>query len=119
MLWKWLVMPQGLKNAPATFNRMVSEFSPSYFDDILVHCRADSDLSAVEVRHRHLRQVFEVMRAKKLYANLNKYVFCEPEIPVLRCYGSKDGARVDPDKVLSICSLPTPTNPLTYISDYE
>ncbi|KAE9280336.1 hypothetical protein PF008_g28159 [Phytophthora fragariae] len=24
MLWEWLVMPQGLKNASATFNHMVS-----------------------------------------------------------------------------------------------
>ncbi|KAF1313646.1 reverse transcriptase, partial [Globisporangium splendens] len=47
MLWEWSVMPQGLKNAPATFNRMVTNvlrplrtFAPSYFDDIFVHSRA-------------------------------------------------------------------------------
>ncbi|OWY90179.1 reverse transcriptase, partial [Phytophthora megakarya] len=40
MLWEWPVMPQGLKNAPATFNRCVThllrsvrDFAPSYFDD--------------------------------------------------------------------------------------
>ncbi|KAE8964887.1 hypothetical protein PR001_g28903, partial [Phytophthora rubi] len=98
MLWEWLVMPQGLKNAPATFNRMVShvlrplrDFAPSYFDDIFVHSRAEGDLSAVEVHVRHLRQVFQVMRENKLYANLKKCVFCAPEIPVLGCYVSKNG----------------------------
>ncbi|KAE8990891.1 hypothetical protein PR001_g21372 [Phytophthora rubi] len=56
MLWEWLVMPQGLKNAPATFNRMVPhvlrplrDFAPSYFDDIFFHSRAEGDFSAVEV----------------------------------------------------------------------
>ncbi|KAE8971517.1 hypothetical protein PR001_g26863, partial [Phytophthora rubi] len=51
MLWEWLVMLQGLKNAPATFNRMVShvlrplrDFAPSYFGDIFVHSRAEGDL---------------------------------------------------------------------------
>ncbi|GMF29154.1 unnamed protein product [Phytophthora lilii] len=54
MLWEWLVMPQGLKNAPATFNRMVShvlrplrDFAPSYFDDIFVRSRTEDGLSAV------------------------------------------------------------------------
>ncbi|KAG6609448.1 polyprotein [Phytophthora cinnamomi] len=111
MLWEWLVMPQGLKNTPATFNRMVShvlrplrDFAPSYFDDIFVHSRAEDGLSAVEVHIWHLRQVFQEMRENKLYANLKKCVFCAPEIPVLGCYVSKKGVRADPEKVSSICS---------------
>ena len=98
MLWEWLVMPQGLKNAPATFNRMVSQvlrplrdFAPSYFDDIFVHSRAEGNLSAVQVHLQHLKQVFQVMRDNKLFANLKKCVFCAPEIPVLGCYVSKSG----------------------------
>jgi hypothetical protein len=117
MLWEWLVIPQGLKNAPATFNRMVSHvlrplraFAPSYFDDIFVHSRAEDGLSAVDVHLRHLRQVFEKMRENKLYVNLKKCVFCAPEIPVLGCYVSKDGVRADPEKISSICSWPTPKN---------
>ncbi|GMF24371.1 unnamed protein product [Phytophthora fragariaefolia] len=118
MLWEWLVMPQGLKNAPATFNRMVSQvlcplhdFAPSYFDGVFVRSRAEDGLSAVEVHIRHLRQVFQVMRENKLYANIKKCVFCAPEIPVLGCYVSKNEVRADPEKLSSICSWPTPTNP--------
>ncbi|GMF61188.1 unnamed protein product [Phytophthora fragariaefolia] len=58
-----------------------------------------------------IEQVFQVMRENKLYANLKKCVFCAPEIPVLGCYVSKNGVRADPEKVSSICSWPTPTNP--------
>src|SRR6218665_3423951 len=48
MLWEWLVMPQGLKNAPATFNRLIQavmrkhrEYAPSFFDDIYIHSKPD------------------------------------------------------------------------------
>ncbi|GMF35226.1 unnamed protein product [Phytophthora fragariaefolia] len=55
MLWEWLVMPQGLSNAPATFNRLVTQlfrpmrhFVQTYFDDIFVHSRASEGKTAVE-----------------------------------------------------------------------
>ncbi|KAE8974860.1 hypothetical protein PR002_g25778 [Phytophthora rubi] len=54
MLWEWLVMPQGLKNAPATFNRCVThllrsvrDFATSYFDDVFIHSRAVDGKSKV------------------------------------------------------------------------
>ncbi|OWZ22749.1 polyprotein [Phytophthora megakarya] len=111
MLGELLVMPQGLKNAPATFNRMVShglrplrDFAPSYFDDILVHSRAEGDLSPSTALE-------QVMRENKLYANLKKCAFCALEISVLGCYVSKNGVHADPEKIASICSWPTLTNP--------
>ena len=91
-------MPQGLLNAPVTINRMVSQvliplrnFAPSNLDDIFVHSRAEGNFSDVQVHLQHLKQVFQVMRDNKLYANLKKCVFCAPEIPVLGCYVSKSG----------------------------
>ncbi|CAI5727325.1 unnamed protein product [Peronospora farinosa] len=87
MLWEWLVMTQGLKNDPATFNRMVSQvlrplrnFAPSNFDDIFVQSRAEGNHNDVQ-------------------------------IPALGWYVSKSGARADPEKVSSICSWPTSKNP--------
>jgi hypothetical protein len=117
MLWEWLVMPQGLKNAPATFNRMVTNvlrplrtFAPSYFDDIFVHSKTTNGKSDVDVHLDHLRQVFQVMRENKLYANLKKCMFFAPEIPVLGCFVGKSGVRVDPEKVKAIDDWPVPKN---------
>ena len=117
MLWEWLVMPQGLMNAPATFNRMVSQilrplrsFAPSYFDDIFVHSKAEGNKSALEVHLDHLRELFQTMRKNKLYASLKKCVFAAPEIPVLGCFVGKHGVRADPEKVKAIDAWPTPRN---------
>ncbi|KAF1321538.1 reverse transcriptase, partial [Globisporangium splendens] len=107
----------GLKNAPATFNRMVTNvlrplrtFAPSYFDDIFVHSKAMNGKSDVDVHLDHLRQVFQVMRENKLYANLKKCMFFAPEIPVLGCFVGKSGVRVDPEKVKAIDDWPAPKN---------
>ena len=62
MLWEWLVMPQRLKNAPANFNRRVSQdlrplrdITPNSFDDIFIHSFAEVSLSDVQIHLRHLK----------------------------------------------------------------
>ncbi|KAE9164310.1 hypothetical protein PF005_g30087 [Phytophthora fragariae] len=117
MLWEWLVMPQGLKNAPATFNRCVThllrsvrDFAPSYFDDVFIHSRAVDGKSEVEMHKEHLRRLFALMRKHKLYANLKKCIFGANEIPVFGCLVGKNGVRPDPGKVRVINEWPTPSN---------
>ena len=79
MLWEWLVMSQEMSNAPATFNRCVTnllrsvrEFAPSYFYDVFVHSRAMDGRTDLEVHRLHVRKVLKLMREHKLYANLKK-----------------------------------------------
>ncbi|KAH9125839.1 hypothetical protein AeMF1_003623 [Aphanomyces euteiches] len=99
MLWKWLVMPQGLSNAPATFSPMVTAklrplraFAPSYFDDIYIHSR-----------------LLTVLRDNGLYANLAKCMFGVEEIPVLGDFVGINGCRADPSKVKAIRDWPVPS----------
>ena len=76
-LYEWLVVPFRLKNAPSMFMRLMDEvlrpcigkYLVVYLDDILVYSR-----STVE-HMQHLTQVFEVLRAKRLYGKLEKCYF--------------------------------------------
>ncbi|KAF1318686.1 reverse transcriptase, partial [Globisporangium splendens] len=90
--------------------RPLRGFAPSYFDDIFVHSKTTGEKSDVGVHLDHLRQVFQVMRENKLYANLKKCIFFAPEIPVLGCFVGKHGVRVDPEKVKAIDDWPVPQN---------
>ncbi|KAE8991932.1 hypothetical protein PR002_g20703 [Phytophthora rubi] len=117
MLWEWLVMPQGLSNVPATFNRLVTQlfrpmrqFVQTYFDDIFVHSRASEGKTAVEAHLGHLREVLLCMRENRLYANINKYIFGAEEIPFLGCFLGKDGVRADPEKVCASAQWPVPVS---------
>ena len=115
VLWKWLVMPQGLSNAPATFNRLVTQlfrphraYAQTYFDDIFVHSRAEHGRSDIDNHIVHLRAVLECMRTNKLYANASKCIFGAEEIPFLGCFIGKRGLRADPAKVKAIFDWPVP-----------
>ena len=80
MILGWLVMPQGLFNAPATLNHLVTKlfcphraYAETYFVDIFVHSRAEQGRSGVDNHIDHLRAVLECMRTNKLYANASKF----------------------------------------------
>ena len=109
ILCKWLVMQQGLKNAPATFNRVVAHlmrphrsYAPHYFDDVLAHCKAEEGLSEIELHKLHLDIVLQTLRDARLCFNLQKCVIGVPEIPVLGCIVVKHGVRAVSEKVKAI-----------------
>lgn len=59
MLWEWLVMLQGLKNAPVTFNRVVAHvmhhhrsYATTYFEDVFAYNRDKDGLTAKELHKR-------------------------------------------------------------------
>ena len=81
-------MPQGLSNAPSTYNRLATQlfrphrgYEQTYFDDIVVHIRATNGRSDVDTHIDHLRAVLDCMRMNKLYTNASKCIFDAEEIP--------------------------------------
>ena len=111
-------MHQGLSNAPATFNCLVTQLlrpyracAQTYIDDIVVHSRSERGPSDVDNHIDHLRSVLECMRTNKLYANASKCSFGAEEIPFLGCFIGKSGLRADPAKVKAIVDWSIPKNP--------
>src|ERR1044072_9464259 len=108
--YEYLVMPFGVTNAPAVFmdymNRVFSQFLDKFvvvfIDDILVYSKSR------EEHEVHLRQVLQILREKKLYANPSKCEFWLEEVKFLGHVISKGGIAVDPAKVETVMAWEQP-----------
>jgi hypothetical protein len=75
-----------------------------YFDDILVFSET------LEDHVKHLRDVLQVLRDERLYANMEKCTFGVDKLVFLGFVVSSKGVQVDETKIDAIKNWPQPTN---------
>ncbi len=109
--YEYLVMPFGLKNAPAVFQRFINyimkpfldKFVAVYLDDILIYSRTK------EEHITHVRRVLSVLQENHLAAKASKCEFHRPEVEFLGHVISGSGVKTDPKKIAALKDWPTPT----------
>src|SRR5581483_6053711 len=110
--YEFLVIPFGLCNAPATFQRMMNtifddllyKYIKVYLDDCNIHSET------FEEHLIHLEEVFNRLRKAGLKLKPSKCHFCLPEIKFLGHIVGRDGIKVDPSKIEKVKNFPVPTN---------
>ena len=102
--FEFLVMPFGLANAPAAFQRLMNQtfkneldvFVLVYLDDILIFSRT------LEDHIQHIRVALGRLRDAKLYGRLHKSEFFKQKVEYLGFDVSPKGVQPSPDKVKAI-----------------
>ena len=109
-LYEFKVLPFGLTNAPAAFQREMKAifshlpFVAVYLDDILVFSKTEAEHTS------HLREVLETLRKHHLYAKLSKCSFFDRESSFLGHIVSANGIQADHAKISVIENWPPPQN---------
>lgn len=110
--YSWNVMPNGLRNAPATFQSLMTsvlrnilfKYCLCYVDDILVFS------PDIQTHILHLDEIFKKLRNSMLKLHVTKCRFAIPEVKYLGHIISKNGLSADPSKVAAVQNFPRPTN---------
>ena len=93
-------MPQGITNAPATFQRMMEKcLGDMVFTDVLVYL--DDLLIFSSTLEEHLERLDKVLTRLEQYGlklNPEKCQFVRPSVKCLGHIISKEGVSTDPDK---------------------
>ena len=116
-LWQFTVMPFGLSNAPATFERLMEQVLAGlplntaliYLDDVLVAGRTFAEHIA------NLRVVFQRFRRASLKLNPKKCFLLQKQVKYLDHVVSESGIATDPEKVEAVRSWATPQVLKVYI----
>jgi len=110
--FEFLVMPFGLKNAPATFQHFINDVLSDYLDDFVISYIDDILIFSnnIEEHHIHVKKVLKRLLENNLVVKLEKCEFDKSETTFLGYVISKDGLKMDNEKVKAILEWPSPTN---------
>lgn len=107
--FQFRVLPFGLCNAPATFQRTMDgmmrkhrAYADVYLDDIIIHSRS------FEEHLTHIREVLADLRKEKLYAKLKKCEFAKEQVDFCGFVVSEKGIATQESKVQAIRDWPIP-----------
>ena len=111
-LWQFRVMPFGLCNAPATFERLMEAVLAGlhwksllvYLDDVIVFGNTFNE------ELERLKEVFRRFRAANLKLNPKKCHLFQRKVAYLGHVVSEQGVSTDPAKVRAVSEWPVPTN---------
>lgn len=109
--YKYHVLPFGLTNGPAAFQRFINEtlmgyldeFVTAFVDDLLIYSK---DVAEHEI---HVKMVLERLRTAGLQASIKKCEFHVTRTKYLGFILTTDGVEVDPEKTAVISNWGIPT----------
>jgi hypothetical protein len=107
--FQFKVLIEGLTNAPATFQTVMTSLLHPYIkkfvvDDILIFFKTEAEHQA------HVRLVLKVLKREKFYVCKAKSSFAQKEIKYLSHIVNEQGIRPDPKKVEGVQTWPVPKN---------
>ncbi len=110
--WQWRVLPFGLSNAPACFERLMDKTLAGlqwktcllYLDDVISHAKTFDQ--AIE----RLEEIFMRLRDANLKLGPTKCQLFQKSVTYLGHVVSETGISTDPQKIEAVKSWPTPEN---------
>ena len=111
-LYQYKVMPFGLCNAPATFQRtmemilnpLLHDCVSVYIDDVIISSKT------LEEHETHVREVFKLLKEANLKINRKKLKLFQKEIKVLGFLVDQCGIRIDKERIQTIMDVSPPEN---------
>ena len=109
-LFQYKVMPFGMKNSPATFQRLINNLIAgmdgigAYIDDVIIYSDSWSD------HLRTIQEFFDRLTEYRLTVNLVKSEFCHGTLTFLGHIVGQGQVKPVSAKVQSISDFPAPTN---------